>query len=438
MDHTLVRYNHSFEKLTHLTLITKLIEQKGYPLCLLELPPDFELVIRGLILDKKKGNLLKVNRHGWIRKSSHGSKEIDFGEQSQIYQSVYIDLSDTDKYYAVDTAFAIPTATLYSQLVDLKDGTLSSFLPDYETIANDLLAMEDEAHQDASLKGQVASNLEQFILRDPEVVVGLERYIKHGKKLFILTNSEFDYTKLLLDYAINPFLKEHSNWQDLFHLVITGANKPRFFFKKQPYYHIIDGQAHLHEGRLTPGIYQGGNALQFTVDFGLNGDEVLYIGDHIYSDLLRLKKSSNWRTALVLEELEAEIVSYHKTEPAMREIHQLMKEKEILEKQLVDMVSLKIETGKTVDEEKLRQLRDRVHELDVYIGQLIAASQSLFNVRWGELMRAGNEESYLAYQTDRFACIYMACLGDLLKHSPRTYFRAIRRPLAHELALTQV
>jgi hypothetical protein len=50
-------------------------------------------------------------------------------------------------------------------------------------------------------------------------------------------------------------------------------------------------------------------------------------------------------------------------------------------------------------------------------------------------MRTGIEESYFAYQVDRFACVYMAKLGDLMATSPRTYFRSHRRPLAHDLEL---
>ena len=34
---------------------------------------------------------------------------------------------------------------------------------------------------------------------------------------------------------------------------------------------------------------------------------MLYIGDHIYGDILRLRKQHMWRTAMVLQELEREI-----------------------------------------------------------------------------------------------------------------------------------
>jgi hypothetical protein len=57
----------------------------------------------------------------------------------------------------------------------------------------------------------------------------------------------------------------------------------------------------------------------------------------------------------------------------------------------------------------------------------------MYNGNWGQLMRAGNEESYFAYQLDRYACVYMQKLSDLMDLSPRTYFRAPRRPLAHEI-----
>ncbi len=45
----------------------------------------------------------------------------------------------------------------------------------------------------------------------------------------------------------------------------------------------------------------------FTQDLNVNGDDVLYIGDHIYGDIVRLKKHCNWRTALVVEELGNEL-----------------------------------------------------------------------------------------------------------------------------------
>ena len=440
MDHTLVRYNsHAFEELAHKIMCDRLVKTKGYPEEVLNLKFDFDLAIRGLVIDRKKGNLLKLSRHSAIRASSHGTKTIDFPTQQKLYKSIYIDLSEIQNYTAIDTAFSISVATLYAQLVDIKEASDpgKSAIPDYDALANDVIAMLDMAHRDGSLKGEVAKNLDRFIIRDPDMVANLERYRRHDKKIFILTNSDYAYTKLLLDYAVQPYLKHHKSWTDLFEIVVTNAQKPRFFYDNLRFLKVnpADGTMTNFDAPLTKGIYQSGGANKFAADLGVEGDDILYIGDHIYGDILRLKKDCNWRTALVVEELEKEIEAYKKANPYSAEIRTLMERKDPLERTLVEIISTKIETGREADEAKVQELQNQIMELDKQISQLIKKQQSMFNSHWGEIMRAGNEESYFAHQVDRFACIYMAKLGDLLELSPRTYFRASRRPLAHELAL---
>jgi hypothetical protein len=49
------------------------------------------------------------------------------------------------------------------------------------------------------------------------------------------------------------------------------------------------------------------------------------------------------------------------------------------------------------------------------------------------MMRAGLEESRFADQVEKYACIYMAKVSDLIQYSPRTYFRPLRRVLPHEI-----
>ena len=64
MDHTLVRYDSkAFEELAHQIMLKKLVEQKNYPEAILQLKFNFDLAIRGLVIDRRKGNLLKVSRH---------------------------------------------------------------------------------------------------------------------------------------------------------------------------------------------------------------------------------------------------------------------------------------------------------------------------------------------------------------------------------------
>lgn len=433
MDHTLVRYNsQAFESLSYSTIVKKLIGKKNYPSTLTKLNFDYNFAIRGLVIDRKKGNLLKLNRYTAIRASYHGLKPLDFKTHQKLYRSTYIDLGDSD-FMAIDTFFSISLAVLYAQIVDLKDSDSLNLYPEYAQIADDILSALDEAHRDGSLKNEVKNNLGKYIIKDPKVVEGLEKYKKHGKKIFVLTNSDYHYTKLLMDYAVTPFLKEHKSWSDLFELVITFAQKPKFFYEKRSFLKVnpIDGSMNNYDHPLVHGVYQGGNAFQFTDDLQLDGDEILYIGDHIYGDILRLKKDCNWRTAMVLEELEQEVLNNEKAEPLVKEIEKLMKYKEPLEDKFTELMTEKSE-NKSIKDEEINELQEKISIVDTQISQLIKKQQVIYNLQWGQLMRSGNEESYLAYQVERYACVYMSKLSDLVTLSPRTYYRAPRRPLSHE------
>jgi HAD superfamily 5'-nucleotidase-like hydrolase len=434
MDHTLIRYNtREFEGLSHSLILDKLVNKKHYPKEVLNIKFDFELAIRGLVLDRKRGNLLKLSRHGAIRKAHHGTRLIPHKEQNMIYRSTYIDLGDPD-YLAIDTNFSISLATLFAQLVDLKDEKPQLHLPEYKIIAEDVLYCLDEAHRDNTLKSQVQKDLGKYVIVEPELVTNLEKFKRHGRKLFLATNSDYHYSKALLDYAIQPHLEENDHWSDLFEYVITLARKPRFFVDKSHFLRVDpkDGSMTNWDQPLTPGIYQGGCASIFTDQLGLEGDQILYIGDHIYGDILRLKKDCNWRTAMVLEELEEELQSNAKAQDVNERIEELMRTKDPLEAELTNVLTIRTDHPDKVSDDQINDLKSRIKELDKEVSDEIIRKQSLYNEHWGQIMRAGNEESYLAYQVDRYACIYMPHLADLFTLSPRQYFRAFRRPLAHE------
>lgn len=434
MDHTLIRYNtEAFESLTYDLVIEQLITNKGYPQRLRQLNFDFNASIRGLVIDCHQGNILKLSRHGAIRKSYHGTKEINFAKQSALYRNQYIDLNDAN-YLVIDTAFSIAFCGLYTQLVDCKDQSPLDF-PSYAEITNDLLECHDKVHRDGSLKSRVKQQLEQFIIQDEAVVKGLLRFKQHNKKIIIITNSEYDYTKALLDYAISPFLAANQSWLDLFDYVITLADKPRFFYDNLKFLRInpSDGSMVNVEGEFPPGIYQGGCADKLSQYLNLEGDNILYIGDHIYGDVVKLKKICNWRTALVVEEIEREVTIIRQNQSLLEQIKQLMTQKIPLENRVTDLISLKIENNAQDNDDEQHQLQQKISELDDKISPLIQQYQAKFNPWWGPVFRAGAEESFFAYQVDRFACIYMDKLSHLFDYSPRHYFRAQPRPLAHEL-----
>ncbi len=435
MDYTLVRYDsEAFEEMTYKEIQRKLLEIKKYPAVVGQLKFKMNYAIRGLVIDKPHGNVLKLSTYSKVKHAFHGLSEMDFKTQQKIYQGLVIDLNDSERFSIVDTTFSIAYCVLYMQIVDMKDKQPELELPDYRTIELDILEALDTSHRDGSLKNQVKKNVKKFIVQDAEIVASLERFKKHGKKLWVITNSDFEYSKLLLDYSITPFLKEHKSWSELFNLVVTAAQKPRFFTDKMPLLQIdpSTGLMRNHHGKIEDGIYQGGNAQTIQKNAGLSGEQILYLGDHIYGDVLQIKKTCNWRTALVIDELIEEINALEKSSELTAEINVLMAEKVVLEQRLDDLFDKEIEKGKKPDKEKVKMHFEKIEKVDKKIGKLIRAHSQHFNPYWGETMRAGVEPSRLAGQIEKYACIYMAKISDFADYSPRTYYRPRKKTLPHE------
>ena len=191
MDHTLIRYNiKNFETLVYTMVVESLIKDKKYPEELRKLQFNFSDAIRGLIIDSKNGNILKLSRYAAIRKSYHGTKEIGFSEQKKIYRSIYVDLKDPN-YIAIDTSFSIAFCVLYGQLIDLKDKNPDD-LPSYSKISSDVIGAVNKVHEDGSLKEYITRHMDEYVLQEKEVVDGLKSYIRYGKKIFLLTNSQYN------------------------------------------------------------------------------------------------------------------------------------------------------------------------------------------------------------------------------------------------------
>lgn len=433
MDYTIVRYNsENFERFTHQQVLKKLVIEKNYPADIEKLPFDFNLVIQGLIIDKKRGHLLKVSRFGKVKSCMFGLTMLHYKEQEEIYGNRTIDLND-EWVQSLDTSFAISNGVLFAQLVELKKEGVT--LPDYPILADDIKEILDLAHSDGTLKNEVRANFDDYIVKDPKIAETLERFKEYGKRLLLITNSDYNYTKLLLDNTLTPYLKDHKHWSELFEVVITLSGKPRFFNQTAGFLQIDPktGQMTNIEGRVGNGVYQGGHAGKLQKDLGLAGDEILYLGDHIYGDVVTIKKTFNWRTALVLEPIAEEVEAIKKGQNVQKAIDDLMTQKARLEHELNEIDLGPKREGKKRNREKINQLFSEIEKINSAISDQLNLHRQLFNPHWGEMMRAGYEESRFADQVEKYACIYMAQVSDLLNFSPRTYFRPHRRVLPHEI-----
>jgi HAD superfamily 5'-nucleotidase-like hydrolase len=431
MDYTLVRYHSDlFEELTHSLALKKLVSSYGYPKEINQLPFDFDRAIGGLVIDRRNGNVLKLSRFGKVKISYNGLDQIDFREQKELYQDLTIDLSDPH-YKSLDTAFAISNGVLFSQLVQLKKDGVS--LPDYHRLSEDIGDAINDIHQDDSIKSVVTSDFEKYVISDPQVAAMLERYKAFGKKLVIITNSDYKYTKKLLDYSLNPHLKKHKKWEEVFQVVVTFADKPSFFQRPSRFLKISNssGAMENHFGPVDKGVYQGGWFGKLEQDLGVHGREILYFGDHIYGDIVSIKKQCGWRTALVLDDLEKEMESLEKAGELQDSIDRVMDRKSYLEKEINRMELQRFE-GRKIDKKRLNEYFTESDELNLQVSRLLGEHKAFFNPYWGEVLRAGSDESRFADQVERYACIYMTRVSDLYNYSPKTYFRPQRRTLPHE------
>lgn len=436
MDHTLVRYHtEKFEHLVYQFAVEALVTEKNYPDSIKSLNFEFNDAIRGLVIDTQNGNILKLSRYGLIKQCRHGTELKTYKEQTQFYRTTYIDLNDHN-YMAIDTAFSIALCVLYGQLVDLKDKHPNLF-PNYRQIALDTIDTIDKVHAKGEMKSHILKNHKEYIQIDPEVVAGIKRFINFGKEFFILTNSDYHYTKQLLAITIQPFLEPNQHINDIFPYIITLANKPRFFYDNLNFLKVHEDSEYMSNinGPITPGIYQGGNAKKFTKDLNLNDDEILYIGDHIYGDIVRLKKDCNWRTALVVEELGDEINRQQAAQPIEYQIIDFMKIKQELEIEYAwELTQEPSNIHQRPQNPKLENLQAKIFDIDKKLTQLIKEQDGFFNKKWGKIFRAGAEETFFAFQAERYACIYMEKLEDLLSLPPVAYFRAYRRMLGHDIS----
>ena len=78
-------------------------------------------------------------------------------------------------------------------------------------------------------------------------------------------------------------------------------------------------------------------------------------------------------------------------------------------------------------------LREQLVEIDQALGRLLRAMADHSNPYWGPLMRAGADESLVAQQVERYACVYTSRVSSLGMATPFHYFRAKRSMLPHDL-----
>ena len=448
MDYTLAHYHQdAIERLSVEKTLERLVLERGYPREILELEVPADFAIRGLVIDTVRGNIFKLDSHRFVGRVYHGFKELH-GDDIIEYHTQAMSMT-TSRYALVDTLFALPEAALYATLVDYLERTRPGQRHDWRRLYDDIRYSIDLAHRDDSIKNEIIASMEQYLTRNLDLAHTLQRLRSAGKKLFVLTNSYARFTEHVMSYLLDDLLPQLPRWQDYFDIVITGASKPGFFTDRQPFLRVdareeVSGEEF---GHFEPGqMYQGGNLIDFHRMTGFRPDRVLYVGDHIYGDIVRSKKSTAWRTAMVVQEIEGELLRTDELREERARLdaieHELVRINEEIAFELglarrlhaLDAPEGDAEVQAAFDEIKRTQsqLRARRQTVLQELWQVERQLESEFNRYWGLLFKMGNENTILGEQIEVYACIYTSRVENLVHYSPMHYFRAPRQPMPHE------
>jgi HAD superfamily 5'-nucleotidase-like hydrolase len=444
MDYTLIHYDiEAWERRAYEHLRQKLAD-RGWPVG--DLVFDRDLSIRGLVIDTELGNLVKANRFGYVKRAFHGTAPLDFERQRATYSRTVVDLAEP-RWVFLNTLFSLSEACMYSQLVDLLDERRLPEVLGYEDLYRRVKRALDATHMEGELKAEVIANPDAFVHTDPELAQTLLDQRAAGKKLMVVTNSEWGYTSAMMSYAFDRHLPVGMTWRDLFDVVIVGAMKPDFFLRSSPLFEVVSD-----DGLLRPTVhglergkaYLGGHAGLVERLLGLSGDEILYVGDHVYTDVHVSKSVRRWRTALILRELEDEMRATEAAREGERRLAALMNDKERIEQQHCEtrlaLARLRSGLGPRPDGDdaelgrRLATLRAEIAALDETIAPLARAQAELVSPRWGLMLWAGNDKSHLARQVERHADIYTSRVSNFLYTTPYAYFRSPRGSLPHDVA----
>jgi HAD superfamily 5'-nucleotidase-like hydrolase len=492
MDYTLAIYNQAEMDRLSIEATRKKLVARGYPEDILEsiqYPIDFP--VRGLLIDKRYGNILKMDRFKVVHKGYHGLRELGREEIRSLYHQKKIRPA-TSRYHFVDTLYALSEVTVYAAVIDKLDQMGEPV--DYDKLFGHIRECIDEAHRDGTILDEVASNLPRYIDRDPALAQTLHKLRSAGKKLFLLTNSRWPYTEKMMSYLLGGAMPEYPSFRHYFDVIVVASAKPAFFQERRPLYvregppnkpaangaaagPIVPTGGLPAAGPLSgPGtvpsgtpqapaelrlavpplergyVYEGGNLQDFERFLNTTGDRILYVGDHIYGDILRSKKESAWRTVMIIQEMEAEVLAHE----GCRDEHALLADYEERREQLEDELRYyqqsykdivrKLEEAKDAKtpaapleaergriKRAVERIRGQMRVVDAELLRLERDISKRFHPYWGSLLKEANETSSFGDQVEEYACLYTSRVSNLNLYSPLQFFRSPRDLMPHEL-----
>ncbi|XP_043106400.1 cytosolic purine 5'-nucleotidase-like [Puntigrus tetrazona] len=436
MDYTLAVYKSPEYESLGFELLRDRLVSIGYPHELLGYMYDPTFPTRGLVYDTTYGNLLKIDSNGNILVCTHGFEYLRGEQVDEYYPNKFIQRDDTDRFYVLNTLFNLSETYLYACLVDFftkssrykncqkgfKHGDLFML---HRSMFQDVRDAMDHLHDTGTLKERTLKNLDKYVLKDPRLPVLLSR-IKEVAKVFLATNSDFNYTEAIMKYLLdcpagsrNP----RKPWRSYFDLVVVDTRKPMFFAGGTVLRQVDTDTGKLrigtYTGELQHGtVYSGGSSDIVCDLLDVRGKDILYVGDHIFGDILKSKKRQGWKTFLVVPELVKELHVWADKSSMFEELKHL----DIFLAELYQH----LDSG-SQECPDISAIQKRI--------KMVTYGMDLCYGKMGSLLRCGSTKTLFASQLLRYADIYSTSCLNLLNYPFSYLFRAPLVLLPHEAAV---
>ncbi|NXK19855.1 5NTC nucleotidase, partial [Arenaria interpres] len=386
------------------TLLLEHLVSIGYPHEILAYKYDPTFPTRGLVFDALYGNLLKVDSHGNLLVCAHGFRFLKGAEILHYYPNKFIQRDDMKRFHILNTLFNLTEAHLYACLVDFFTNC--------------------SRYVKGCLKAKTLENLEKYVVKDPRVPLLLSR-MKEVGKVFLATNSDYNYTDAIMSYLFDFSDGDKAEtpqrpWRSYFDLIVVDTRKPLFFAEGTVLRQVNTDTGKLRIGTYTGplqhcAVYSGGSSDVVCDLLGVKGKDILYMGDHIFGDILKSKKRQGWRTFLVVPELARELQVWTEKSELFEELRSL----DLFLAELYQHLDSGSSERPDISSIK-RRIQKVTHEMDMCYGKM------------GSLFRCGSRQTLFANQLMRYADLYAASFINFLYYPFSYLFRAPPVLMAHE------
>mmetsp|Transcript_20832 Transcript_20832/g.36941 ORF Transcript_20832/g.36941 Transcript_20832/m.36941 type:complete len:539 (+) Transcript_20832:72-1688(+) len=432
-DFTLAAYKTELQRLIYSAARDHLVEHKRYPKKLRNTEFDKQFAVRGLTFDKTRGLLFKLGPNFKVDLSSvfKGRQRLEHSEALDAFGGTsHMQRSNT--LVGIFDQFSLAEACLLADVCEFFFSNEISFSP--AALYQDISSSISNVHTSGVMHGAVMNNTSKYLHKSPKLRKLLTEFREGGVETFVMSNSSFDYIDRGMRYLCGD------DWLELFDVVMTDTQKPSFFSSKNPFRQIDLGTSPASSRRikwsevtkLEPGsAYSKGNVDDLMRMTGWQGDQVLYVGDHIFADLRRPARNHGWWTAAIVHELETEI-----KKQATPEYQSVAFRIQMLEEILRRVQWAPSTTDPNFD------LMGLLDELEQERIQLRREMNDMFNPNFGSVFTAAaNNTSLFSSSLERYVDLYTSRLENFLDYGPGNKYRFYprrKRLLAHEPPVVSV